>query len=82
MENNEIMNTVEANEVDEVYYEDGQDNGMGFGMLVGATLMGVGIAAFNWGKKKWTEHKAKKTEGVVKFDKVEDKTVNEEVEVK
>lgn len=82
MENNEIMNAVETEEFDEVVYEDGQDNGMGVGMLVGATLMGVGIAAFNWGKKKWAEHKAKKTEGVVKFEKVEAKTADEEVEVK
>lgn len=79
---NEIMNNVDVIEdTVEVIYDDVPNGNMGLGVLIGAALTGVGIAAFKWGKKKWADHKAKKTEGVVKFKDDEDKTAEEEVTV-
>ena len=77
---NEIMNNVELDEVIEVFQDDGHNNGVGVvGVLIGAAVMGVGSAAFKWGKKKYAERKAKKTEGVLKFKDDENKTEDEEV---
>lgn len=79
---NEIMNNVEVIEdTVETIYEDGSNGGMGLGVLIGAAVTGVAIAAFKWGKKKWADHKAKKTEGVIKFEKIENETAEEEVTV-
>ena len=80
---NEIMNNVEViDDAVEVIYDDGMKSDMGLGVLIGAALTGVGIAAFKWGKKKWADHKAKKAEGVVKFEDVEkNETKEDEVTV-
>ena len=79
---NEIMNNVELDDVIEVFQDDGHNNGVGVvGVLIGAAVMGAGIAVFKWGKKKYAERKAKKTEGVLKFEEVENKTAEEEVTV-
>lgn len=77
---NEIMNNVDVIEdAVEVVYDDCPNGNMGLGVLIGAALTGVGIAAFKWGKKKWADHKTKKTEGVVKFKDAENETEEEEV---
>ena len=74
---NEIMN-VETNDTNEVEFTEG--SGMGVGMLIGAAVTGAAIAVFNWGKKKYADHKAKKTKGVIKF-KDEEKNDEENVTV-
>lgn len=79
---NEIMNNVDVIEnAVEVVYDDGVKSDMGRGILIGAALTGVGIAAFKWAKKKWADHKTRKTKGVIKFEADENKTEDEEVTV-
>lgn len=81
---NEIMNNVEVIEdVVETVYDDGCNGGFGTGMIVGGVLMAAGIAVGKWVKKKIADRKAKKTEGVLKFEDIEkkDKIEDEEVTV-
>lgn len=79
---NEIMNNVEIiDDAVEVMYDEGSNGGFGAGMLIGGLLTAAGIAVVKWGKKKWADHKAKKTEGVLKFAEIEKKTEENEEEV-
>lgn len=86
MENNEMMNNVELDDVIEVFCEDGPKGG-GFGKYVvaaaaGYLLVKAGGKVVSWGKNMLANHKAKKTEGKLKFNDVEKKTEDEDVVVK
>lgn len=79
---NEIMNNVEVVEdVVETVYEEGRECGFGAGMILGGVLMAAGIAVSKWVKKKVADHKAKKTEGVLKFEDIEKQRAQEDEEV-
>lgn len=73
---NEIMN-VEIMDAVEPCYNDDSNAGFAVGMLVGGLVIAVGVTAIKWGMKKLSERKARKSEGVVKFEEVEKKTDDE-----
>lgn len=78
---NEIMNNVEAIEdVVETVYDEGK-SGFGTGMVIGGLLTAAGIAVVKWIKNKRADHKAKKTEGVLKFEDVEKQRAEENEDV-
>ena len=76
----DMMNNVELDEVIEVFQKNNKANGLGWGMIGGAIVAGVvtlGVLA----KKKYDNHKAKKSEGVLKFENNEGETKDEEVTI-
>lgn len=77
---NEVMNNVELDDVIEVFQDNNRGNGFGWG-VIGCLLVTVAVGVAVFAKKKIDAKKANKSEGVLKFEEIENETKDEEVTV-